>query len=97
MKFYFRYGIVKARIYVCACAGICRCVRHGKEVRQSMVFVNEEFDSASGIIVCGYYKPYGKWRNDPETADAPYDLYSGKILDLKEGKAARSIILFAFG
>lgn len=86
LKFHFRYGIVKARMYVCACAGIGRC-RHGKEVVQSMVFVNEEFDSASGIIVCGYYKPYGKWRNDPETADAPYDLYSGKILDLKEGKS----------
>ena len=54
-----------------------RCRRYGKEVGQGMVFVNEEFDSATGIIVCGYYKPYGKWKNDPETAGAPYDLYSG--------------------
>lgn len=52
-----------------------------------MVFVNERFEAEQGIVVCGYYKPYRKWRNDPETAEEPYDLYSGKILDLKEGKS----------
>lgn len=51
-----------------------------------MIFTNPEFESEKGIVICGYYKPYWRWRRDPETADAPYDLYSSKILDLKDGK-----------
>lgn len=58
----------------------------GRERGRCMVFVNERYEAESGIVICGYYKPYGRWRNDPETADQPYDIYSGKILDLKEGK-----------
>ncbi len=51
-----------------------------------MIFVKEQYENENGIVICGYYKPYGKWKNDPETADMPYDIYSGKILGLKEGK-----------
>jgi len=25
-----------------------------------MIFVNEEFDAEEGIVICGYYVPYGR-------------------------------------
>lgn len=53
-----------------------------------MIFVNEEFDAEEGIVVCGYYVPYGRWENDPDRSGAPYDIYSRKILDLKDGKSS---------
>lgn len=51
-----------------------------------MIFVNEEFEAEEDIVICGYYMPYSRWKNDPEMAGVPYDLYSRKILDLKDGK-----------
>ncbi len=51
-----------------------------------MIFVNEEFEAEKDIVICGYYMPYSRWKNDPEMAGVPYDLYSRKILDLKDGK-----------
>lgn len=53
-----------------------------------MIFVNEEFEAEEGIVICGYYVPYRRWKNDPDMAGVPYDLYSRKILDLKDGKRA---------
>lgn len=53
-----------------------------------MIFVREQYEAENGIVICGYYKPYRKWKSNPETADMPYDIYSGKILDLKEGKTS---------
>lgn len=51
-----------------------------------MIFVNEEFEAERNIVICGYYVPYRKWKNNPDMAGVPYDLYSRKILDLKDGK-----------
>lgn len=51
-----------------------------------MIFVNEEFEAEKDIVICGYYVPYRRWKNDPDMAGVPYDLYSRKILDLKDGK-----------
>lgn len=53
-----------------------------------MIFINEEFEAESGIVICGYYVPYSRWKNDPEASEKPYDLYSRKILDLKDGKSS---------
>ena len=53
-----------------------------------MIFVNAEFDAEEGIVICGYYVPYGRWKNDPDKSGAPYDIYSRKILDLKDGKSS---------
>lgn len=54
--------------------------------RLDMIFVNEEFEAERDIVICGYYVPYSRWKNDPHMAGVPYDLYSRKILDLKDGK-----------
>lgn len=51
-----------------------------------MIFVNKDFEAEKDIVICGYYVPYSRWKNDPAMAGVPYDLYSRKILDLKDGK-----------
>lgn len=43
LKFHFGYGIVNTRTYVWFCVGLIAVY--------GMAFVNEEFDSATGIIV----------------------------------------------
>lgn len=48
------------------------------------VFYNKEWDESEDIIVYGYYHKYWIGPNDK---NPNFDIYSGKILDLKEGKA----------
>lgn len=52
-----------------------------------MVFVNKEWEESEGIVVYSNYHRY--WQNKELRIKNPYfDVYSGKILDLKEGKQA---------
>ena len=50
-----------------------------------MVFVNEEWNDIDGIVVYSNYHKY--WQNKELRIKNPlFDVFSGKILDLKEGK-----------
>ena len=50
-----------------------------------MVFVNKEWEESDGIVVYSNYHRY--WQNREMRIKNPYfDVFSGKILDLKEGK-----------
>lgn len=50
-----------------------------------MVFVNKEWDDIDGIVVYSNYHRY--WQNRELKIKNPYfDVFSGKILDLKQGK-----------
>lgn len=50
-----------------------------------MVFVNKEWEYIDGIVVYSNYLRY--WQNRELKIKNPYfDVFSGKILDLKEGK-----------
>lgn len=50
-----------------------------------MVFVNKEWEESDGIVVYSNYHRY--WQNRELRIKNPYfDVFSGKILDLKEGK-----------
>ncbi len=52
-----------------------------------MVFVNKEWEQSEGIVVYSNYHRY--WQNKELKIKNPYfDVYSGKILDLKEGKSS---------
>lgn len=52
-----------------------------------MVFVNKEWEESDGIVVYSNYHRY--WQNRELKIKNPYfDVFSGKILDLKEGKLA---------
>lgn len=52
-----------------------------------MVFVNKEWEESEGIVIYSNYHRY--WQNKELRIKNPYfDVYSGKILDLKEGKQA---------
>lgn len=42
-----------------------------------MIFVNEEFDAEEGIVICGYYVPYGRWKNAPHF---PQSVDSGMMM-----------------
>ena len=50
-----------------------------------MVFVNKEWEESDGIVVYSNYHRY--WQNRELRIKNPYfDVFSGKILDLKQGK-----------
>ena len=50
-----------------------------------MIFVNKEWDAIDDIIVYSNYHKY--WQNKELRIKNPYfDVFSGRILDLKEGK-----------
>lgn len=50
-----------------------------------MIFVNKEWDEIDDIIVYSNYHKY--WQNNELRIKNPYfDVFSGRILDLKEGK-----------
>ena len=50
-----------------------------------MIFVNKEWDEIDDIIVYSNYHKY--WQNKELRIKNPYfDVFSGRILDLKEGK-----------
>lgn len=52
-----------------------------------MVFVNEELNGTGDIVVYSNYHKY--WLDKERKIKNPlFDVFSGKILDLKEGKAA---------
>lgn len=50
-----------------------------------MIFYNSEWEDNNGIIVCGYYQKYWASRKRKEK-NPKFDVYSGKILDLKDKK-----------
>lgn len=55
-----------------------------------MIFVNKEWDAIDDIIVYSNYHKY--WQNKELRIKNPYfDVFSGRILDLKEGKWNRYV------
>ncbi len=52
-----------------------------------MVFRNENWNGTGDIVVYGHYHPYWIDRNAREH-NPKFDIFSGKILDLKEGKSS---------
>lgn len=48
------------------------------------VFYNEEWDKSEDVVVYGFYHKY--WTVYKQEKNPKFDIYSGKILDLKEGK-----------
>lgn len=56
-----------------------------KKEEEKMIFYNSEWENSNDIIVCGYYQRY--WiSKERREKNAKFDVYSGKILDLKDGK-----------
>lgn len=54
-------------------------------MEEYMVFVNKEWEESDGIVVYSNYHRY--WQNRELRIKNPYfDVFSGKILDLKQGK-----------
>lgn len=47
------------------------------------VFYNREWDESENVVVYGYYHKY--WTVYKQEKNPKFDIYSGKILDLKEG------------
>lgn len=48
------------------------------------IFYNKEWDDSEEVVVYGYYHKY--WSVYKQEKNPKFDIYSGKILDLKEGK-----------
>lgn len=48
------------------------------------IFYNKEWDESEDVVVYGYYHKY--WSVYKQEKNSRFDIYSGKILDLKEGK-----------
>lgn len=48
------------------------------------VFYNKEWDESDNVVVYGFYHKY--WKVLKQEKNPKFDIYSGKILDLKEGK-----------
>lgn len=48
------------------------------------IFYNKEWNEAEDVVVYGYYHKY--WKVYKKEKNPKFDIYSGKILDLKEGK-----------